>query len=232
MTPPKSVGAIIFDFDGVIADSEIVSSRSFSEALTAAGLPTTLDEAVDRYTGLHRADTLAAIAAFWGEQTPHDIAQRISDHADLLFGLGLTPIPGAVDFIGAAGHLPLAIGSSSRTAYLNKHLADFKLAQAFGAHVYSGSEHVARGKPHPDIYLHAAQALGVHPSQAVILEDSPVGARAAVAAGAHVIGFTGGSHARPSLTDGLRAEGVAVVLDSYEAVAAHLGLAMPIRTAG
>lgn len=66
MTPT----AILFDFDGVIADSEIVSSRMFSEALTQAGLPTTQDEAMDRYTGLSRADTLAKIAAHWGRTHP------------------------------------------------------------------------------------------------------------------------------------------------------------------
>ncbi|MBO9574632.1 MAG: HAD family phosphatase [Sphingobium sp.] len=227
MTPK----AIIFDFDGVIADSEIVSARMFSEALTAAGLPTTLDEAVERYTGYHRADNLIAIAAHWGERTPHDLAERLNAHADALFAVGLTPVPGATEFIGSVSHLPLAIGSSSRTAYLNKHLADFDLADAFGAHVYSGSEHVARGKPHPDIYLHAAQALGVHPSETVIIEDSPVGARAAVAAGARVIGFTGGSHARPSLTERLAAEGVEIVLPGYGHVAAHLGIGERLRTA-
>jgi HAD superfamily hydrolase (TIGR01509 family) len=220
MTP----AAIIFDFDGVIADSESVSSRSFSAALCEAGLPTTVEEAMDRYTGLTREDTLAAISAYWGERTPHDIADRLARHADAAFAQGIAPVPGVKDFIASAAHLPLAIGSSSRTAYLHAHLATFGLSGRFGAHVYSGREHVTRGKPHPDIYLHAAASLGVRPEDTVIIEDSPIGARAAVASGARVIGLCAGSHVRPSLAAVLSAEGVTAVLHSYDEVADYLGI--------
>ena len=224
MSVLPSPKAIIFDFDGVIADSEIVSARCFSQVLTQAGLHTTIEEAADLYTGLHREDTLRAMAAHWGDRTPPDLATRISTHADALFDAGIDPVPGAVDFIASAVHLPLAIGSSSTSAYIRNHLGRFGLADRFGIHVYSGREHVTRGKPHPDIYLHAAAALGVDPREAVIIEDSPVGARAAVASGARVSGFTGGSHARPSLAAALAAEGVDLVLPSYDAIADHIGL--------
>jgi HAD superfamily hydrolase (TIGR01509 family) len=218
------VKAIIFDFDGVIADSEIASARAFSAALNEAGLPTSIEEATDFYCGLHRAQVLDAIAGRWGAGVPHDMAARIAAHVDTIYADGIEPVPGAVDFIGLVAHLPLAIGSSSWTDYLNRHLGRFGLAPHFGRHVYSGREHVTRGKPHPDIYLHAAAQLGVRPADIVILEDSPVGARAAVAAGARVIGFAGGSHARPSLAERLVAEGVETVLASYEDVAVHLGV--------
>ncbi len=223
MTP----AALIFDFDGVIADSEIVSARCLARALSEAGLTTSLAEAAERYSGLHRADTLAAIAAHWGSRTPHDIAERIELHASAAFAAGIDPVPGAAGFIRGAAHLPLAIGSSSTTDYIRGHLARFGLAEPFGAHVYSGREHVARGKPHPDIYLHAAAALGVDVRAAAIIEDSPVGARAAVAAGARVIGLVAGSHAQPSLAAALKAEGVETVLASYADVARHLGLPAP-----
>ncbi len=218
--PPN---AIIFDFDGVIADSEILSSRAFSAALTEAGLTTSLQEAMDLYTGLNRDDTIAAITAYWGPLTPPDLNDRLQRHADAHFAIGVAPIPGATPFITALAAMPIAIGSSSRTAYIRGHLAKFGLEAHFGDHVYSGREHVTRGKPHPDIYLHAAAALKVDPRETVIIEDSPVGARAAVASGARVIGLVAGSHARPSLHAALAAEGVETVLPSYEAVAAHLG---------
>lgn len=228
MTPK----AIIFDFDGVIADSEIASATSFSRALSEAGLPTSVEEATDHYCGLHRQQVLEAIAERWGERMPADMAERIAAQVAIAFEEGIEPVPGAVAFIASVAHLPLAIASSSWTDYLRRHLGRFGLESHFGPHVYSGREHVTRGKPHPDIYLHAAVALGVAPHEAVILEDSPIGARAAVASGARVIGFAGGSHARPGMTDALRAEGVEIVLPSYDAVAHHLGLAPRIFASG
>jgi HAD superfamily hydrolase (TIGR01509 family) len=216
--------AILFDFDGVIADSEAASAIVFSEALSAAGLPTTLEEAADRYTGLHRDDTLRVIADQWGVRVPADIAERLSVHADLVFGRGIPPVPGALAFIAALGDLPIAIGSSSTTAYLNGLVGAFGLAERFAGHVYSGREHVARGKPHPDIYLHAAAALGVDPRDTLIIEDSPVGARAAVAAGATVVGLCAGGHCRTGHGDRLRAVGVHHVAAHYGELSALLTL--------
>ena len=219
--------AIIFDFDGVIADSDVVSARAFSQALTAVGLPTTPDEAADRYTGLNRADTLEAIAAHWGERTPPDIAQRLNDHMTHAFSLGIEPIMGVIDFIGTVSHLPLAIGSSSTSAYIRGLLGQFGLEHHFGPHVYSGREHVTRGKPHPDIYLHAASVLGVDPREALIIEDSPVDARAAVAAGAQVVGLCAGGHCRPGHDARLREVGVHHIASSYGDVARLLSFGVP-----
>jgi HAD superfamily hydrolase (TIGR01509 family) len=218
------VKAIIFDFDGVIADSEIASAKAFSAALTEAGLHISVEEAAGRYSGLIRQEVLHGMAEHWGERVPPDMAERVQRHVDQIFGAGIEAVPGAAAFIASVAHLPIAIGSSSWTAYIRGHLDRFGLAPHFGAHVYSGREHVTRGKPHPDIYLHAAAQLGVQPSEAVIIEDSPIGARAAVASGARVIGLTAGSHAQPSLADALAAEGVEAVLGSYGQVAVHLGV--------
>jgi len=224
--------AIIFDFDGVIADSEIAAALAFSRALSEAGLHTTLEDAAALYTGLIRQEVLHAMAAHWGDRTPLDLAERVAAHFDVAVAAGFEPVTGAADFIATVAHLPIAIGSSSYTDYIRRHLASFALEAPFGVHVYSGREHVTRGKPHPDIYLHAAAQLGVDPGDVVIIEDSPVGARAAVASGARVIGFVGGSHARPALADALLAEGVEIVLGSYDDVAGYLGLAARKTGAG
>lgn len=207
--------AIIFDFDGVIADSEVVSAQAFSKALTEAGLPTTPHEAADLYTGLNRADSLAAIAEHWGDRTPPDLADRLYDHASHAIAAGIAPVMGVIDFIGTVSHLPLAIGSSSASAYIRELLGQFCVAHHFGPHVYSGREHVARGKPFPDLYLHAAASLGVDPRETMIIEDSPVGARAAVAAGAQVVGLCAGGHCRPGHEARLREVGVQHIAISY-----------------
>ena len=216
--------AIIFDFDGVIADSEIVSGELLGRTLTQAGLPTSLEEAMDRYTGLNRIDTLAAIATHWGAQVPHDIADRLAVETTLAFSQPLRPVDGIIDFLARVDHLPRAIASSSSTGYIRAHLGGFGLNGRFGEHIYSGREHVTRGKPFPDLYLHAAAALGIAIGQALVIEDSPVGARAGVAAGARVFGIAAASHARPKLSDALLAEGVERVFSSYTEMAEALAL--------
>ena len=211
--------AIIFDFDGVLADSEIVSAAAFSRVLTQAGLPTEIDDALNLYTGLNRADTLLAIAAHWGDRTPPDIAEQLAERLIHSFAATIQPVVGAAAFVASVAHLPLAIGSSSSSAYIRDLLTQFALAEHFGAHVYSGREHVTRGKPHPDIYLHAAAMLGVDPRACVIIEDSPVGTRAAVAAGARVIGLCAGAHFRPGDEARLKAAGAHHIAADYAEVA-------------
>lgn len=220
----SSFDAIIFDFDGVIADSEIVSARGLAAGLTAAGLPTSTHESVDRYTGLHREDVLRAIHAHWGDMVPADITARLDDGCADHFGAGVDPVTGVAAFLDQTAHVPRAIASSSSSVYLHGHLAGFGFAHHFDVHVYSGREHVTRGKPHPDIYLHAAAALGVNPARTLIIEDSPVGARGAVASGGRVIGFGGAAHITDSLRARVAAEGVEAQFDDYGALARYLSL--------
>ena len=220
----QPIRAFIFDFDGVIADSEIVSSRVLADGLTDAGLPTTPEEARQRYTGLSRADTLTAIAAQWGGRVPADLADRLDEATTTAFSAGVTPVTGAVDFIRAVARYPRAIASSSASLVIHAHLKEFGLEGVFGAHIYSGREHVDRGKPWPDLYLHAARALGISPAQTLVIEDSPVGARAALAAGARVLGLAAASHCTPILTAALAAEGVEAVFDGYADIKRYLNL--------
>ena len=121
--------------------------------------------------------------------------------------------------------LPKAIASSSSTHWIATHLAHLGLGDAFGPHIYSGREHVARGKPAPDIYLHAAAALGVAIADCAIIEDSPVGATGAVASGGYVIGLAAGRHCADGHDGLLRAKGVAHVAHDFAGVAKLLELA-------
>ena len=97
------------------------------------------------------------------------------------------------------------------------------LRDLFGEHIYSGREHVTRGKPAPDLYLHAAERLGVRIEDCAILEDSPVGATGAVASGGHVIGMCMGTHCAIGHDQRLRDIGVAAIAQDYEDVRRELG---------
>jgi HAD superfamily hydrolase (TIGR01509 family) len=212
--------AILFDFDGVLLESEYAGNAQIAEFLTAAGHPTTPEDSMANFMGLNGADFLAAIERWIGRAIPDGFeeARRAEDRRVL--EEGLEAVAGAVAFIRALPPaLPRAIVSSSTTHWIETHLVHLGLRDAFGGHIFSGCEHVVRGKPAPDLYLHAAQAIGVDIARAVILEDSPVGVTGALATGAHVIGLTAGSHCAPDHAEKLRALGVTEIAVDFDEVA-------------
>lgn len=222
MTP----AAIIFDYDGVICDSEAASNESFARVLSAVGMPTSIDDVYDHYLGRNWPDTLAVMTGLWGaDRIPDDLYDRIWIDYRTTTGDRTTPVNGFLDFMSSIAHLPVAVASSSTSDSIRAGLTSLGLAERFDRHVYSGREHVTRGKPHPDLYLHAAAALGHDPATLLVIEDSPIGARAALASGARVFGLAAGSHHRPSFTEALRAEGVERVFGSYAEISDLLGFA-------
>jgi HAD superfamily hydrolase (TIGR01509 family) len=138
---------------------------------------------------------------------------------------GLEAVVGAVRFVEALpAELPKAIASSSSTHWIGTHLEHLMLREHFKGRIFSGHEHVERGKPAPDLYLHAADAIGVPIERLAIVEDSPVGVTAAVASGAYVIGLCAGRHCLPGHAERLQALGVHALAGSFEEVEELLGL--------
>ena len=220
-----NVSAIIFDFDGVLLESEFEGNRQLADLLTDLGHRTSVEEAFKHYAGLSGAQFIAAIEARIGAPLPPQFHERQREGAIRALRDGLDAVVGAVEFVrGLPEGLPKAIASSSSTRWIRTHLDHLGLADAFGEHVYSGREHVARGKPEPDIYLFAAERLGMPIGECVILEDSEVGATGALASGARVIGLAAGKHCLDGHADALRALGVAQVADSFGEVSRLLGL--------
>jgi HAD superfamily hydrolase (TIGR01509 family) len=210
--------AILFDFDGVLIDSEWFGNTHLAEYLTASGHPTTLEHTI-RFMGLAGEAFRAAVADWLGGPLPADFDAALGAASERALAEGIAEVSGAVAFVRALpAELPIAVVSSSTTHWIGTHLAHIGLADRFGVHVYSGREHVARGKPAPDIYLHAAKALGVDIADCAIIEDSPVGATGAVASGAHVIGLCAGRHCPPRHGDTLRAIGAQDIAASFDEV--------------
>lgn len=218
------VDALIFDFDGVLIESEFVGNRHVAEYLTAAGYPTTTEQAMARFMGLSGQNFIAAIEAWIGGPLPASFSAERAEEDARIMREGIDEVAGAVAFVRSLpADLPRAIASSSSTRWIRRHLDHIGLSDAFGDHIYSGKEHVARGKPAPDLYLHAAAAVGVPIDRCAILEDSSVGATGAVASGAYVIGLCAGSHCVPGHADVLRAIGVDAIAHDFDEVAALLG---------
>lgn len=222
MTPK----ALLFDFDGVLIESEASGNRQIADYLTAIGHPTTPADAMAQFMGHAGAEFLARVEAWIGRPLPDDFHTARQAGNERVLAAGVDAVAGAVDFVRSLpADLPRAVVSSSRTPWIARHLAHIGLSEAFGDHLYSGQEHVARGKPAPDLYCHAADRLGVAIRDCAILEDSPVGATGAVASGAFVIGLCAGTHCGTGHAARLRELGVQATARDYDEVRRLLGLA-------
>ena len=207
----------------MIVDSELLSNAILAEALTALGHPTAADEAVERYIGLNWRDMCVAIEAQIGRPLPADFRER-SKSAFQLRLAEVTAVAGVEAFLAALPPVPKAIASSSPTEWLRTSLQRFGLDRYFGDRLFSAAEHVERGKPHPDIYLHAARALGVRPEAVLALEDTATGVKSARAAGMTVVGLCAGLHCGPGHGERLLEAGADHVAAGYDQV---LNLVMP-----
>ena len=223
--------ALLFDFDGVLIESEYSGNRQIADYLTSIGHPTTAEQSMAQFMGLAGPDFLEALERWIGRALPDDFHQVRQVENERCLAEGIGEVVGAVAFVRSLPPaLPRAIVSSSRVRWIRTHLTHLGIADAFEPHLYSGSEHVARGKPAPDLYLHAAARLGVAIEDCAIIEDSPVGATGAVASGAYVIGLVAGSHCAPDHADRLRATGVDAIARDFAEVSALLqGGSVPIR---
>jgi HAD superfamily hydrolase (TIGR01509 family) len=213
------VQAIIFDFDGVLLESEFEGNRMLAELLTDLGHRTSVEDAIRNFVGYSGPQFLDALEKWVGGPLPPEFHELRKAQTLRALQEGVRAVTGAVEFVRSLPpDLPIAVASSSSTRWLSTHLDHLGLADAFGEHVYSGREHVERGKPEPDLYLHAADRLGVPIERCVVIEDSEVGATGALASGARVIGLAAGSHCLDGHDEVLRALGVADVAHSFNEV--------------
>ena len=219
-------GAIIFDFDGVLLESEYEGNLHLAQLLTELGHPTTTEHALTHFTGLSGRDFHEAIERHIEAPLPERFHELRNIENERALREGMAAVEGAVDFIRSLDPaMPKAVASSSTTRWIRTHLAHIGLDGAFEPHIYSGREHVERGKPSPDIYLHAAAQIGVPVDRCAIIEDSEVGATGALASGARVIGLVAGRHCDDGHEDRLRALGVREIARGFDEVGRLLGLA-------
>lgn len=216
---------IIFDFDGVLLESEYEGNRHLAELLTEIGHPTSVDEALARYTGLSGKDFIAAIEANVGYPLPPTFHDKRRAEDERVLREGLPAIAGAVGFVRSLpAELPIAVASSSRSEWVKTHLDHLGLGAVFAGRIFSGREHVERGKPAPDLYLHVAGQLGTDVRNMVVIEDSEVGAKGAIESGARVIGLVAGAHCLPGHAERLRELGVREIARNFDDVRSLLRL--------
>lgn len=218
-------GAIIFDFDGVLLESEFEGNRQLAELLTELGHGHTVEDALRHYVGLAGPQFFAAIEARIEGPLPPEFYERRKAQSIGALTDGVRAVAGALEFVHSLPpELPKAVASSSSMRWLQGHLRNLGLDGAFGRHVYSGREHVERSKPAPDLYLHAARELGVAIERCAIIEDSEIGVTGALASGALVIGLAAGAHCLDGHADRLRALGVEYIAEGFDDVRRLLDL--------
>lgn len=195
---------LIFDCDGVLIDSEAIACRVDAEELCRIGYPCTPEDIARDFVGMSGKEMFARIEQHIGAALPERFHQDCYDRLMAVFTAELRPTPGiaaAIDAVEALGW-STCVASSSSPPRLRHTLGLAGLRDRFDGRVFS-STMVPNGKPAPDLFLHAAAALGAAPAECLVLEDSPAGVRAARAAGMPVLGFTGGSHCGPGHGDRL-----------------------------
>jgi HAD superfamily hydrolase (TIGR01509 family) len=225
MTLDKTVkyDAIIFDFDGVIADSETLLNQVLADGLTAVGLATTIEDSLRDYSGKRWADILMLIEARLGRELPASFIGEQIERLGHKVMIGVKPVAGVESFLEMTRDMPRAIASSGEPLWIKPTVRRFGIADHFGKHVYSTGK-LTHGKPHPEVYLIAAKALGVDAARTIAIEDSPDGIAAAVAAGMTAIGLTAASHIRTGDAKRLLSAGAHAIVEDYEELADWIGL--------
>lgn len=212
MTIQQNFELVIFDCDGVLIDSEIISSSANAEALTKAGYPITTKEVIQLYTGVPDAALYAEVEAELGRPLPDRFSEDIKKLVFQKYRTELRAIAGAREMLSSLTTTK-CIASSSSPTKLALGLIETGLYELAYPHIFSANL-VARGKPHPDIFEFAARAMKTTPGDCLVIEDSIAGVTAARAAGMACIGFGGGSHCMGGHTEKLKNAGAFTVIDN------------------
>lgn len=205
--------AIVFDLDGVLIDSQPLHRKAWALALARQGIHLAADQ-LARLTGITSPEFARLLEQEWGYRLPQGSEALIAAKRALYEELcprELQPVPGADRLLRTlAGRLALGLCTVSIEAVIRRTLQQFGWQDLFTAVV--GLDPVLRPKPYPDVYVEALRRLGVSPSEALVFEDSPVGIRAARAAGLPVVGV-----ATNCSEPELRAEGVVEIIADFNA---------------
>jgi HAD superfamily hydrolase (TIGR01509 family) len=188
MTKPD---LIIFDCDGVLVDSEVLSCRCLSEVLAGYGIDLDLDQALDLFLGRSMTAVRDHYEAH-GRLIPEQFSTELSAGVRAAFLSALCPIEGVSSVLEGL-QIPHCVASSSDFDRVSFSLSLTGLAPHFERRLYT-SQMVERGKPAPDLFLYAADRMQADPGRTLVIEDSVSGVMAGKAAGMTVWGFIGGSH--------------------------------------
>ena len=215
------VDLVIFDCDGVLVDSELISCRAHSQMLTLHGYPITADQVLDRFLGVSDREARLIVEAELGRSLPDDFEAQVKQATLKFYEGDLRAISNVGETI-AAIELKKCVASSGTPEKIRHGLTCAGLYDLLAPHIYSATQ-VKRGKPAPDLFLYAADRMQAAPERCLVIEDSIPGITGARAAGMIVLGFHGGSHCRAGHGDSLHAAGATETFDDMRQLPGLIG---------
>lgn len=205
---------VIFDCDGVLVDSDQISLRIQAEWISALGLAMSYDDCVRDFLGLGMPATLRILAERLGRPVPEGWETELDSAVREGFRRELRPVPGIVEALQALD-MPMCVASSGTHEKMRLTLGLTGLWDWFAGRIFSADE-VQRGKPSPDLFLHAASRMSTSPERCMVVEDSPFGIAAAKAAGMAALGFA-------AATPAARLDGADAVFNTMEELPGLVG---------
>jgi HAD superfamily hydrolase (TIGR01509 family) len=179
---------VIFDCDGVLVDSEVITNRVFTQMLNELGLPVTLQDMFEKFVGKSMEQCLHLIRELMGREVPVDFVSQLHQRSAAALEMELTAVPGIEGVLDTL-RVPYCVASNGTHEKMQTTLGLTGLLSRFQGKLFSVSD-VARGKPFPDVFLYAAAKSGVLPAACAVIEDTPTGVTAGVAAGMTVYGYS------------------------------------------
>jgi HAD superfamily hydrolase (TIGR01509 family) len=217
----ERVDLVIFDCDGVLVDSEVISCRAHAETLTRHGYPITSEQVLTRFLGVSDREARQTIETELGRKLPDDFETQMKQAALRRYADDLQSIPYVSEAIATIA-LPKCVASSGTPEKIRHGLTCAGIYDLLAPHIFSAAQ-VKRGKPAPDLFLFAAKQMRASPERCIVIEDSIPGITGALAAGMTVLGFNGGSHCRPGYAETLRAAGAALTFDDMRQLPGLIG---------
>jgi HAD superfamily hydrolase (TIGR01509 family) len=212
---------VIFDCDGVLVDSEVISCRAHAETLARHGYAITSNQVLDRFLGVSDRDARRMIEAELGRSLPEDFEIQVKQATLCFYADDLRAIPHVNEALAAIG-LPKCVASSGTPEKIRHGLDCAGLYDLLAPNIFSALQ-VQRGKPAPDLFLFAAARMQASPERCLVIEDSVPGVTGALAAGMSVLGFHGGSHCRPGHAKALSAAGAHRTFDDMRQLPGLIG---------
>jgi HAD superfamily hydrolase (TIGR01509 family) len=183
---------VIFDCDGVLVDSEPIANRVLAEQLGAAGLRISVRDVMRQFIGRTRDGCLSLAAELLGRELPAGFGEAWDAALFEAFGRELRAVEGVVEVLRDL-QVPCCVASNSSPERMDVSLRAAGLLPFFEGRMFSAAA-VAAPKPAPDLFLHAAKSMNTEPGACVVIEDTPGGVKAAVAAGMKALGYAGGGY--------------------------------------
>ncbi len=178
---------VIFDCDGVLVDSEPIVNRAFVEVLRRDGVNLDPEQSLERFTGASLASRVATVRAEFGWQPLASFNRDFHARLDELVERELCPVPGVQQVLERI-ETRRCVASNGSLAEMRARLGKVGLVESF-SHLFTATER-ERSKPFPDVYLHAAEVMGVPPVSCAVVEDSVPGVQAGIAAGMTVFAYS------------------------------------------